>query len=129
MRALSEPIARMANQADEAGLLACSVCVDLRPVTTQQVDRRICETPVDPLREQRRAENFGPTGRRVRRDGCLSPLTLVPSSQAAGPEVYAEGLRSTFSLFAQTNTVKPRILGIFGFSEQPSRHCPVRKSG
>ena len=151
MRALSEPIARMANKqdectgrfwegrfkaqriVDEAGLLACSMYVDLnpvraaiaqtpdasvhtsaydrieaakggtidsaafdlRPVPTAEAGGRIRDTPVDKLRQQRRAEKRNPTGRRVRRDGWLSPLTLQPINGAADPEVHIDGLRGS----------------------------------
>ncbi len=151
MRALSEPIARMANKqddctgrfwegrfkaqriVDEAGLLACSMYVDLnpvraaiadspdtsvhtsaydrieagrgkqidsaafdlRPVPTAEAGRRIRDTPVDQLRRQRRAEKRSPTGRRVRRDGWLSPLTLLPAAMASDPEVHTDGLRGS----------------------------------
>ncbi len=151
MRALSEPIARMANKqddctgrfwegrfkaqkiVDEAGLLACSMYVDLnpvraaiaqtpdasvhtsaydrieaakggtidsaafdlRPVPTTEAGRRIRETPVEQLRQERRAEKRNPTGRRVRRDGWLSPLTLAPASQASDPELHTDGLRGS----------------------------------
>ena len=132
MRALSEPIARMANRqdectgrfwegrfkamriVDEAGLLACAMYVDLNPVraamvakpeqavhtsaydrlqgaqgqemesaafdlvpiTTEEAGKAIRETPVAELKEARKAKRRNPTGRRVRRDGWLSPLSL-----------------------------------------------------
>lgn len=151
MRALAEPIARMANKQDEctgrfwegrfkaqrivdqAGLLACSMYVDLnpvraamaenpeqaehtsaydrskgrrgekmasaafdlKPIPTEQAGRKIRQTPVDELREQRKAKRNNPTGRKIRRDDWLSPLTLSPDELSDQPQVHTEGLRSS----------------------------------
>jgi REP element-mobilizing transposase RayT len=149
MRALAEPIARMANRqdectgrfwegrfkaqriVDEAGLLACSMYVDLNPVraaiaagpddsvhtsaydrieadkgrqidsaafdlmpvATAQAGQQIRDTPVARLREDRKAKQRNPTGRRVRRDAWLSPLKLNPGKLSADAEVHGDGLR------------------------------------
>jgi len=151
MRALAEPIARMANRqdqctgrfwegrfkcqriVDEAGLLACSMYVDLNPVRAAMADspessphtsaydrakaergsqipsaafdlkpipraeagRRIRETPVEELRKQRKAKRRQPTGRRIRRDGWLSPLTLDSKTLSTEPQPHSGGLRSS----------------------------------
>ena len=151
MRALAEPIARMANKqdectgrfwegrfkaqriVDEAGLLACSMYVDLnpvrasivespaesvhtsaydriegskgekiaaaafdlKPVSTEEAGRRIRETPVEELREQRKTKRKNPTGRRIRRDGWLSPLKLNQKLLSSEPQVHTKGLRSS----------------------------------
>ena len=151
MRALAEPIARMANKQDqctgrfwegrfkaqriidEAGLLACSMYVDLnpvraaiaespaesvhtsaydriegskggkiasaafdlKPIPTDEAGRDIRETPVEELREQRKAKRKNPTGRRIRRDGWLSPLKLNPELLSSQPQVHTKGLRSS----------------------------------
>lgn len=151
MRALSEPIARMANKQDEctgrfwegrfkaqriideAGLLACSMYVDLnpvraaivgspegcrftsahdraescggakvdsaafdlKPVATQESGRKIRDTPVEKLREERRTKRKNPTGRRIRRDAWLSPLTLKRQVLSDDPEVHTGGIRSS----------------------------------
>ena len=151
MRALSEPIARMANKqddctgrfwegrfkvqriADEAGLLACAMYVDLNPVRaamaetpdqsqhtsaydrikgekgqeiesaaydlvavpTETAGKAIRDTPVDQLKKQRRAKRKNPTGRRIRRDGWLAPLTLGARSFAQDPELNRDGLRAS----------------------------------
>jgi REP element-mobilizing transposase RayT len=151
MRALAEPIARMANKqdectgrfwegrfkaqriVDEAGLLACSMYVDLnpvraamadspdeavhtsaydriaadkgrqidsaafdlKPIPTAEAGRRIRDTPVNELRRQHQARRRHPTGRRVRRDGWLAPLTLKRGKLADDAEIHRKGLRSS----------------------------------
>ncbi|SMP62288.1 hypothetical protein SAMN06265222_107284 [Neorhodopirellula lusitana] len=151
MRSLAEPISRLANKqdectgrfwegrfkaqriVDEAGLLACSMYVelnpvraaiesdpekamhtsafdriqgsqgkrinsaafDLKPIPTEEAARRIRETPVEELREQQRAKKRNPTGKRIRRDAWLAPLTLSPSKLAADAEVNRDGLRAS----------------------------------
>lgn len=151
MRALSEPIARMANKqdectgrfwegrfkaqriVDEAGLLACSMYVDLnpvraamatdpedsphtsaydrakacrgeklpsaafdlKPIPTEQAGRKIRETPVEELRQERKSKRKNPTGRKIKRDGWLSPLTLSPDQLSSQAQVHAGGVRSS----------------------------------
>ncbi|TWU35904.1 transposase [Novipirellula artificiosorum] len=151
MRALAEPIARMANKqddctgrfwegrfkaqriVDEAGLLACSMYVDLNPVRaamtetpdasphtsaydriegelgkeissaafdlvpipTEQAGKEMRETPVDELRKKRKAKKQNPSGRRVRRDSWLAPLTMHPEKLSADAEVHKDGLRAS----------------------------------
>ena len=151
MRALAEPIARMANKqddctgrfwegrfkaqriVDEAGLLACSMYVDLNPVRaamaespdesvhtsafdrieagkgkriesaaydlhavpTAEAGRKLRETPVDQLRKQRQVNRRNPTGREIRRDEWLAPLTLDERKHPGDPQAHADGLRSS----------------------------------
>ncbi|MEM9368823.1 MAG: hypothetical protein AAGD07_22760 [Planctomycetota bacterium] len=151
MRALAEPIARMANKqdectgrfwegrfkaqriVDEAGLLACSMYVDLNPVraaitgspeecphtsaydrakarrgeklcsaafdlrTAKQEDaaKQIRETPVEALRERRQAKRRNPTGRHIKRDEWLSPLTFQAGKLATEPEIHTGGVRNS----------------------------------
>ncbi|OYP28505.1 hypothetical protein [Rhodopirellula sp. MGV] len=159
MRALSEPIARMANKqdectgsfwegrfkaqriVDEAALLACSMYVDLNPVRaaiaenvedfphtsafdriksrrgaeipsaafdlvairTDEAGRKIRETTVDTLRAEKKQKKKNPTGRRVRRDGWLSPIRLKPEKLTNDAEVHADGLRSSNRGFLSVN--------------------------
>ena len=159
MRALAEPIARMANKqdectgrfwegrfkaqqiVDEAGLLACSMYVDLnpvraamakspeksvhtsaydriegskgekiasaafdlKPVPTQEAAKKIREPPVDELRQERKTKRRNPTGKRIRRDGWLSPLRLKPEVLSNQPEVHTAGLRSSDKGFLSLN--------------------------
>ena len=151
MRALAEPIARMANKqdectgrfwegrfkaqriVDEAGLLACSMYVDLnpvcaamadspensphtsaydrieadkgreiesaafdlKPISTEQAGRKIRQTPIDELRQERKAKRKNPTGKRVRRDGWLSPISLDPNLLSDQPQAHTHGFRSS----------------------------------
>ncbi|MCC9640959.1 hypothetical protein LOC71_01645 [Rhodopirellula sp. JC740] len=151
MRALAEPIARMANKqdectgrfwegrfkaqriVDEAGLLACSMYVDLNPVraamastpsncintsaydrmearkghriesaafelqpnSAEEAGREIRETSVDELAAKQRRKKRNPTGRRIPRDGWLSPLTLAEDQLSNNPLANSEGLRSS----------------------------------
>jgi hypothetical protein len=151
MRALAEPIARMANKqddctgrfwegrfkaqriVDEAGLLACSMYVDLnpvraamaaspdesvhtsaydrieatkgkqidsaafdlKPVSTEAAGQAIRDTPVEELKQKRRAKRRNPTGRRIRRDDWLAPLTLEASKLSADPQPHSGGIRSS----------------------------------
>ena len=151
MRALAEPVARMANRqdectgrfwegrfkaqriVDEAGLLACSMYVDLNPVRaamadspdhsihtsaydrieaekgkqipsaafdlkaipTKEAGRKIRETPVDELRQERKEARKNPTGRKVRRDGWLAPLTMTRDALGSDAEVHQNGFRGS----------------------------------
>lgn len=151
MRALSEPIARLANRqdectgrfwegrfkalriVDETGLLACAMYVDLNPVRAAMADsleksthtsvydrihggkgamidsaafdlvpmstdaagKAIRETPVAQLQKQRKAKKHNPTGRRIRRDDWLSPLTLDKEILSLDPQSHGDGLRAS----------------------------------
>jgi len=159
MRALSEPIARMANRQDECtgrfwegrfkalrivdeiGLLACSMYVDLNPVraamaatpdqsrhtsaydriqghqgklidsaafdlvpiSTETAGKVIRETPVDELRRRHKAKKHNPRGRKVRRDGWLSPLTLDSEVLSLEPQVHLDGMRASDKGFLHVN--------------------------
>ncbi|MEM6473434.1 MAG: hypothetical protein AAF802_28000 [Planctomycetota bacterium] len=159
MRALAEPIARMANKqdectgrfwegrfkcqriVDEAGLLACSMYVDLnpvraaiaetpdqaehtsaydrckarrgaeipsaafdlKPIPTEEAGKKIRETPVEQLRKERRRKKKNPTGRRIKRDGWLSPLTLSPTKLSSEPQINRQGVRSSDRGFLHVN--------------------------
>lgn len=151
MRALAEPIARIANKqdectgrfwegrfkaqriVDEAGLLACSMYVDLnpvraaitespetcphtsaydraksqqgakvesaafdlKPIPTEEAGQKIRDTPIEQLKQERKEKKRNPTGKRIRRDGWLSPLTLEPGVLSDQPQVHTEGVRSS----------------------------------
>ncbi|TWU33672.1 hypothetical protein Q31b_57290 [Novipirellula aureliae] len=151
MRALAEPIARMANKqdqctgrfwegrfkaqriVDEAGLLACSMYVDLnpvraamaespndsvhtsaydrieadrgrridsaafdlKPIPTEEAGKIIRTTPVEELRTQHSEKRRNPTGRKIRRDEWLAPLTMDPSNLSKDAEVHTNGYRSS----------------------------------
>lgn len=150
MRALSEPIARLANKqdectgrfwegrfkaqriVDEAGLLACSMYVDMNPikaamaqspeqarhtsaydrlhaergseiksaafdlvaVPNQQAAEEIKSTTAEERKRRRAAKRRNPTGKRIRRDGWLAPLSLG-SKLSSDPEVHKGGFRAS----------------------------------
>lgn len=154
MRALAEPIARMANRqdgckgrfwegrfkaqriVDEAGLLACSMYVDLNPIRAalaQSIEQATHTSAHDRLQGQRGQEidsaafdlavlsnqeagDFHKhktideqkrelrqrgrhvnrkSGRRVRRDGWLAPLTLAKDVLSTDPLAHHDGLRAS----------------------------------
>lgn len=72
-----------------------SAAYDLKPVPTAEAGKALQETPVDEMRKQRIAKRKNPTGRRIRRDGWLSPLKLNPSILSDEPQVHLKGLRSS----------------------------------
>lgn len=151
MRALSEPIARMANRQDEctgrfwegrfkaqriideAGLLACAMYVDLNPlraalvatpeeaehtslydrlqgeqgkmilsaafdlvpVDNETAGEQLRQTPLEQLQQQRREQRHCPTGRQIRCDAWLAPLTLDHQLGALEPCSHTGGLRAS----------------------------------
>ncbi len=159
MRALAEPIARMANRqdectgrfwegrfkalriVDETGLLACAMYVDLNPVraamasspddsvhtsafdriqsdkgkvidsaafnlvpvSTEESGKAIRETPVDELRKKLKQKKRNPTGRKIRRDGWLSPLTLDREVLSLDSQSHGDGLRASDKGFLNLN--------------------------
>jgi len=72
-----------------------SAAFDLVPVPTEEAAKEIRETPVDELRAKQKQKKRNPTGRRIRRDGWLSPLTLAPELLSSDAEVHQEGLRAS----------------------------------
>jgi hypothetical protein len=192
MRALSEPIARMANRqdectgrfwegrfkalriVDETGLLACAMYVDLNPVraamatspeqsrhtsaydriqsdqgklidsaafdlvpvSTEAAGKTIRETPLDELRKQHKSKKRNPTGRKIRRDDWLSPLTLDREVLAQEAQAHRDGLRASDKGFLQVNwesyyallrwTAKQSIDGIV--AKVPSKHASLLAS-
>ena len=72
-----------------------SAAFDLKPVPTEEAGRRIRDTPVQQLREEQKSKRRNPTGKRIRRDGWLSPLRLAPDVLADEPQLHTEGLRSS----------------------------------
>ena len=183
MRALSEPIARMANKqdectgrfwegrfkcqriVDEAGLLACSLYVDLnpvraaiaagvddsvhtsandraraasgetlpsaafdlKPIPTEEAGRKTRETPVEVLRQERRRKKRNPTGKRIRRDAWLSPLSLEPERLSDDPQVHAGGVRSSDRGYLSMTWRSYRKL--LDWTARAGRESPVKLGG
>ncbi len=151
MRALAEPIARMANRqdevtgrfwegrfkaqriTDEAGLLACAMYVDLNPIRaamaesleearhtsaydriegargkqieaaafalkplpTAEAAQTLKRSTPDQPKRRKAARRRRPTGRKIRRDSWLAPLTLSSRDSAAEPQVSRSGVRAS----------------------------------
>lgn len=79
----------------ERGKRIDSAAFDLVPVPTAEAAKEIRETPVEELRQQKRAKKRNPTGRRIRRDGWLAALTMTPDVLSADAEVSRDGLRAS----------------------------------
>jgi len=75
----------------------------LVPVSTEDAGKAIRETPVDELRKQLKSKNRNPTGRKIRRDNWLAPLTLSPGMLSDEAEVHGDGLRASDKGFLQLN--------------------------
>jgi REP element-mobilizing transposase RayT len=185
MRALSEPIARMANRqdectgrfwegrfkaqriTDEAGLLACAMYVDLNPVRaalapspeeslhtsgydrihgqrgkemnsaaydlvavdTEQAGKTLRSTTVDELKKQKAAKRKRTSGKRIRRDAWLSPLSLGNAATADKPQASSSGVRASDKGFLKMSvTDYTRLLCWTAKQSQPSEAHPVPKS-
>ena len=72
-----------------------SAAFDLVAVPTEEAGREIRETPVDDLRRKRQAKRRQPTGKRIRRDGWLAPLTLEPNKLAQDAQLHGQGVRAS----------------------------------
>ncbi len=72
-----------------------SAAFDLVPVTTEQAGEETRNTPVDELREKRKAERKNPTGKRIRRDDWLAPLSLDSETLSSDPQLHQEGVRAS----------------------------------
>ena len=72
-----------------------SAAFDLKPVPTEEAAKEIRETPVDELREKQTKKRRHPTGRRIRRDGWLAPLTLHPEVLSKDSQTHQDGLRAS----------------------------------
>jgi hypothetical protein len=62
---------------------------------TEKAGKQLRDTTVDDLRQKRRAKRKNPTGRRIRRDGWLAPLTLGRKASSGDPELNVEGVRAS----------------------------------
>lgn len=72
-----------------------SAAFDLKPIPTEEAGRKIRQTPVDELREERKRKRRNPSGRKILRDDWLSPLTLSPETLSDHPQVHTGGVRSS----------------------------------
>ena len=72
-----------------------SAAFDFKPVPTEEAAKEIRETPVDQLREKQTKKRRHPTGRRIRRDAWLAPLTLHPEVLSKDAQAHQDGLRAS----------------------------------
>ena len=79
----------------EQGEQIDSAAFDLRPIDREQSAKEIRETPVDELRKRRKSRRRNPTGKRIRRDGWLAPMTMQRKNLAAEPQAHRKGLRAS----------------------------------
>ncbi len=85
----------------EKGQQIESAAFDLVPVSTEETGKAIRETPVAELKQKLKEKKRRPTGRRVRRDGWLSPLTLTKNILSDEPQVHGDGFRASDKGFLQ----------------------------
>ena len=79
----------------EQGEQIDSAAFDLRPIDREQSAKEIRDTPVDELRKRRKSRRRNPTGKRIRRDGWLAPMTMQRRNLAAEPQAHRKGLRAS----------------------------------
>ena len=72
-----------------------SAAFGLVAMPTEEAGKNIRETPVDVLRQRRRAKKRNPTSRRVRRDGWLSPLTFDGVTLSLDAQPHSDGMRAS----------------------------------
>ena len=75
-----------------------SAAFDLVPVDREEQAKKLREIPVEELRREKRTKKRNPTGKRIRRDEWLAPLTLG-AKDAADPESSASGVRARIKVF------------------------------
>ncbi|EMI18594.1 protein containing DUF1568, partial [Rhodopirellula maiorica SM1] len=72
-----------------------SAAFDLKPIPTEDVAQATRETPLETLRQKQSAKRKNPTGRKVRRDGWLAPLSLNSDTLSSDPQSHTDGFRSS----------------------------------
>ncbi|MGB7342912.1 MAG: hypothetical protein WBD20_01755, partial [Pirellulaceae bacterium] len=72
-----------------------SAAFDLKPIATEEAGRKIRDTPLEELRQQRKSKRKNPTGKRIRRHDWLSPITLDETVLSNEPQSHKKGLRSS----------------------------------
>ena len=76
----------------EQGEQIDSAAFDLRPVEREQSAKEIRDTPVDELRKRRKSRRRNPTGKRIRRDGWLAPMTMQRKESRRGTPSTPQGI-------------------------------------
>ena len=75
----------------EQGEQIDSAAFDLRPVEREQSAKEIRDTPVEELRKRRKSRRRNPTGKRIRRDGWLAPMTMQRKESRRGTPSTPQG--------------------------------------
>ena len=120
----------------EQGKLIDTAAFDLVLISTKSAGKAIRETAVDELHKQPKAKKCNPTGRKIRRDGWLSPLTLDCEVLAQQTQAHRDGLRASDKGFLQVDwesyyallrwTAKQSMEGIP--AKVPSKHASLLAS-
>lgn len=79
----------------EQGETIDSAAFDLVPVNAQEAAEETRQTPPEELERLRKSGRRNPTGRQIRRDDWLAPLTLGPETLSLDPEAHTDGLRAS----------------------------------
>jgi hypothetical protein len=79
----------------ERGKQIPSAALDLKAIPTNEAGRKIRETPVGELRQERKEARKNPSRRKVRRDGWLAPLSIKRSKLGTDAEVHQHGFRGS----------------------------------
>ncbi len=85
----------------EQGDLIDSAAFDLVPVDPESAGKELRETPQEELLERQQKKKRCPTGRRIRRDAWLAPLSLDSQLLSSEPQVHTDGVRASDKGFLQ----------------------------
>lgn len=79
----------------EQGETIDSAAFDLVPVNAEQTAEETRQMPIEDLKRKRKSDRRNPTGRQIRRDDWLAPLTLSAETLSLDPEAHTDGFRAS----------------------------------